>query len=51
VDELGRGSTIGASFTTAWLWWVRIIVPIAIVVTLYLGVDSLYEGLTNGAYF
>jgi NSS family neurotransmitter:Na+ symporter len=51
VDELGRGSTIGASFTTAWLWWVRIIVPIAIIVTLYLGVDSLYEGLTNGAYF
>ncbi|MFC7079908.1 sodium-dependent transporter [Halorussus caseinilyticus] len=51
VDELGRGSTIGESFTTAWLWWVRVVVPLAVVVTLYLGIDALYTGLTNGAYF
>jgi NSS family neurotransmitter:Na+ symporter len=34
-----------------WLWWVRIVVPIAVIVTLYLGVDSLYTGLSEGAYF
>lgn len=51
VDELGRGSTFGASFTTTWLWWVRVVVPIAVVVTLYLGVKALYTGLTTGAYF
>ncbi|WP_158056281.1 sodium-dependent transporter [Halorussus halophilus] len=51
VDELGRGSSVGESFTTAWLWWIRIVVPIAVIVTLYLGVESLYTGLTSGAYF
>ncbi|MFC4448179.1 sodium-dependent transporter [Halorussus aquaticus] len=51
VDELGRGSTFGESFTTAWLWWVRVVVPFAVIVTLYLGVTALYEGLNTGAYF
>ncbi len=51
VDELGRGSSLGESFTSLWLWWVRIVVPIAVLVTLYLGVESLYTGITSGAYF
>ena len=51
VDELGRGSTIGEGLKTTWLWWVRIVVPAAVIVTLYLGVMALYEGLTTGAYF
>ncbi|WP_435174847.1 sodium-dependent transporter [Halorussus sp. AFM4] len=51
VDELGRGSSLGSTFATTWLWWVRIVVPIAVAVTLYLGITSLYDGLTSGAYF
>ncbi|NHN59340.1 MULTISPECIES: sodium-dependent transporter [Halorussus] len=51
IDELGRGSSLGSSFATGWLWWVRTVVPIAVAVTLYLGIKSLYTGLTNGAYF
>ena len=51
MDELGRGSSIGQSFTTAWLWWVRTVVPFAVLVTLYLGVKALYTGLMDGAYF
>ncbi|WP_128476059.1 sodium-dependent transporter [Halorussus pelagicus] len=51
VDELGRGSTIGETFTSAWLWWVRLVVPAVVVMTLYLGVKALYTGLNNGAYF
>jgi len=51
TDEIGLGSSLGASFATGWLWWVRIVVPIAVIVTLYLGVDSLYTGLSEGAYF
>jgi NSS family neurotransmitter:Na+ symporter len=51
MDELGRGSSLGASFKVFWLWWVRTVVPIAVLVTLYLGVDALYTGLTTGAYF
>jgi NSS family neurotransmitter:Na+ symporter len=51
IDELGRGSSIGSTFTTAWLWWVRLVVPIAVIVTLYLGVKALSSGLASGAYF
>jgi NSS family neurotransmitter:Na+ symporter len=51
IDEIGLGSSLGASFAMGWLWWVRIVVPIAVIVTLYLGVDSLYTGLSEGAYF
>jgi NSS family neurotransmitter:Na+ symporter len=51
MDELGRGSSLGQTFKAVWLWWVRIVVPIAVVVTLYLGITSLYTGLTTGAYF
>ena len=51
VDELRRGSSLGDAFTTTWLWWVRIVIPIAVLVTLYLGVTSIYGGLTAGDYF
>jgi NSS family neurotransmitter:Na+ symporter len=51
TDELQRGSTFGKSFTTLWLWWVRIVIPAAVAITLYLGIQNLYEGLTTGAYF
>ncbi|UPW00668.1 sodium-dependent transporter [Halorussus gelatinilyticus] len=51
IDELGRGSSIGSSFTTAWLWWVRIVVPTVVLMTLWLGLETLYEGLTTGGYF
>ncbi|WP_135852809.1 sodium-dependent transporter [Halorussus salinus] len=51
IDELGRGSSVGSSFTTTWLWWVRIVVPAVVLMTLYLGIETLYEGLSSGAYF
>lgn len=51
MDELGRGSSVGRSFAKGWLWWVRIVIPIAVLVTLYLGVEALYTGLSTGAYF
>ena len=51
VDELRRGSSLGGSFTGLWLWWVRVVVPIAVIVTLYLGIKSLSSGLASGAYF
>ncbi|MFC7198962.1 sodium-dependent transporter [Halospeciosus flavus] len=51
MDELGRGSSFGESFTTVWLWWVRTVVPIAVVVTLYLGVKAIYTSFQKGVYF
>ncbi|WP_134669903.1 sodium-dependent transporter [Halorussus marinus] len=51
IDEIELGSSFGPSFATGWLWWVRIVVPIAVIVTLYLGVDSLYSGIVAGDYF
>ncbi|GAA0299741.1 sodium-dependent transporter [Halarchaeum salinum] len=56
IKELGQGSVVGsipgtAPLTTLWLWWVRIVVPIAVIITLYLGVTNFYTGLTTGAYF
>ncbi|USZ67821.1 sodium-dependent transporter [Halorussus salilacus] len=51
VDELGRGSSLGSSFATGWLWWVRVVIPIVLLMTLYLGIQSLSEGLSSGAYF
>lgn len=41
ADELSQGSSVGSSFTGAWLWWVRLVVPIAIVLTFLLGIQSL----------
>jgi Na+-dependent transporters of the SNF family len=51
TDELRRGSALGGLLATLWLWWVRLAVPAAVAVTLYLGVRNLYSGLTSGAYF
>jgi len=51
MDELGRGSALGRRFKMVWLWWVRTVVPAAVLVTLYLGVKALYSGLMTGEYF
>ncbi|MFB6110756.1 MAG: sodium-dependent transporter [Halodesulfurarchaeum sp.] len=40
-DELGRGTSLSGSFNTAWLWWIRIVIPIAVVLTLVLGIQDL----------
>lgn len=40
IDELGRGSSLGGTFTVSWLWWIRTIVPIALLGTLILGILS-----------
>jgi NSS family neurotransmitter:Na+ symporter len=40
-DELARGSSLGAGFTKLWLWWVRLVIPVAILLTLVLGVQDL----------
>ncbi|MFB6160029.1 MAG: sodium-dependent transporter [Haloferacaceae archaeon] len=39
--ELRRGAGAGATFATAWLWFVRTVVPLGVVVTLLLGLQSL----------
>jgi len=40
-EELGRGSSVGEAFSTVWLWWVRLVIPVAVGLTLVLGVQSL----------
>lgn len=40
-DELGRGSSLGTTFASAWLWWVRVVVPVGILLTFALGIQSL----------
>jgi NSS family neurotransmitter:Na+ symporter len=53
ADELAQGSSFGPSFTGAWLWWVRLVVPIAIVLTFLLGIQSLLlkAGVLAGPVF
>ncbi len=41
IDELTQGSTWGPTFSTVWLAWVRVVIPIAVLFTLILGVQSL----------
>jgi NSS family neurotransmitter:Na+ symporter len=41
ADELKRGASLSQSSVTGWLWWVRIIIPIAVGATLLLGIRSL----------
>jgi len=41
ADEVGRGTSLDAGFATTWLWWVRIVIPVAIGLTLVLGIQSL----------
>ena len=51
VDELRRGSSVGDTFLTVWLWWVRLVIPAVVIMTLVLGYQSLSGGLAEGAYF
>jgi NSS family neurotransmitter:Na+ symporter len=41
TDELGQGTTFGSGFTTLWLWWVRLVIPVGIGLTLVLGIQNL----------
>lgn len=40
-EELNLGSSLGDTFTTVWMWWIRIVIPVAISLTLVLGIQSL----------
>ncbi len=40
IDELRRGTGLSGTFMTSWLWWVRIVIPIALIGTLILGIHS-----------
>jgi NSS family neurotransmitter:Na+ symporter len=41
TDELERGTLLSRNFSMGWLWWIRIVTPIAVTVTLILGIRSL----------
>ncbi len=41
TEELCLGSSFGDGFTTLWLWWVRLVIPAGIGLTLVLGVQDL----------
>ena len=41
TDELARGASVGGGFITGWLWLVRTVVPLGVLVTLLLGIQSL----------
>jgi len=53
VDELTQGSGVGATFNTVWLWFVRIVIPAGILLTLVLGVQELLVvgGVLESAVF
>ncbi|MFB6152086.1 MAG: sodium-dependent transporter [Haloarculaceae archaeon] len=51
TDELAEGTALGPGFAKTWLWWVRTVVPFAVLVTLYLGMKALYTGFVDGTYF
>jgi NSS family neurotransmitter:Na+ symporter len=42
VDELQKGTGGGARLATAWLWSLRTVVLVGVLVTLYLGLVSIY---------
>ena len=41
VDELEQGTTVGSRFSAAWIWVVRTVVPLGVLLTLLLGIQSL----------
>jgi NSS family neurotransmitter:Na+ symporter len=41
VDELRRGTDLSERGATAWLWFVRTLVPLGVLVTLLLGIQAL----------
>ncbi|WP_129113270.1 sodium-dependent transporter [Halegenticoccus tardaugens] len=50
LDELNRGRGSDGAFAAFWIWTVRLVVPIVLVVTLALGVSGYIEFL-NEAFF
>ncbi|MCG1003681.1 sodium-dependent transporter, partial [Halobacterium noricense] len=40
-EELQLGTSLGDGFATLWLWWVRLVIPVGIGLTLVLGVQDL----------
>ncbi|KTG08517.1 daunorubicin ABC transporter ATP-binding protein [Haloprofundus marisrubri] len=44
LDEIRRGAAIGKGASSAWLWAVRLVVPIGVVLTLLLGIQTLFVG-------
>jgi len=40
-EELGMGTSLGGGFVTLWLWWVRVVIPVGIGLTLVLGIQDL----------
>ena len=51
TEEISLGTSLGSPFTTTWLWWVRLVIPIAVGFTLVLGIQSLLlkAGLIDAA--
>ena len=54
LRELSLGTDLGGGFGTAWLWFVRVVVPAAVLFTLGLGLVELYnkavdQGLIAGS--
>jgi NSS family neurotransmitter:Na+ symporter len=41
TEEVSLGSSLGESVPATWLWWVRLVIPVAVGLTLVLGVQSL----------
>ena len=42
VDEIQQGSSADATYARLWIWWLRTVVFVGVLVTLYLGVISIY---------
>jgi NSS family neurotransmitter:Na+ symporter len=40
AEEVDLGSSFGDSFSVAWLWWVRLVIPLAVGFTLLLGIQT-----------
>ncbi|MFC7046453.1 sodium-dependent transporter [Halobacteriaceae archaeon GCM10025711] len=41
LDEIRQGSTVSRAFDVTWLWFVRLVIPGAVLFTLVLGIQSL----------
>jgi NSS family neurotransmitter:Na+ symporter len=50
VDEIRRGTRGGGSLPTAWLWWVRTVLLLAIVGVLLLNLNDIFLTPESGYY-